>query len=410
MQTFPALIPHTTAPGDLADNTTGLYVPRRCQSAKQAVSLCPLKHAWHCRSPHTPPGQSQVVDAVSKYAIGHVSTTLGVPNVLSDNTTGIPAAVAMAAAADNVVLAVGTDLSWAREGHDAENISFTDAQLQLISQCASVAKKPIVVVILTATPLDISALLSNPKVGAILHTGQPSVTVLGIAELLFGKVSPAGRTIQTIYPASYQDQISIFDFNMRPGPSAFVRPDCQVKCPNFHPGPWNPMMHGGPCGDCEMGTNPGRTHRFYTGKAVVPFGFGLSYTTWAYEALTLEHPGGMLPLQAGPPGGDVFMPAATAVVTLRNSGQVAGQEVVQVYVVDPAGLPFVPFWRRVVGFAKVHLAPGERAAVRVPLLWADLAQYDTGMELQLFPGVYNVSAGGASNSRPVSATLTVAGM
>ena len=80
------------------------------------------------------------------------------------------------------------------------------------------------VVILSAVPLDISALLADPKVGAILHTGQPSVTVLGISELLFGKVSPAGRTIQTVYPSSYQDQISAFDFNMRPGPSAFVRP------------------------------------------------------------------------------------------------------------------------------------------------------------------------------------------
>jgi len=58
----------------------------------------------------------------------------------------------------------------------------------LIEQVAAAAKKPIVVVLLTATPLDVSALLANPKVGAVLHTGQPSVTVLGISELLFGKV------------------------------------------------------------------------------------------------------------------------------------------------------------------------------------------------------------------------------
>ena len=59
---------------------------------------------------------------------------------------------------------------------------------------------------------------------------------------------------QTVYPKSYADQVSIFDFNMRPGPSAFPRPDCE-----------------GGCGAVN-GTNPGRTHRFYTGKAVVPFG------------------------------------------------------------------------------------------------------------------------------------------
>ena len=61
---------------------------------------------------------------------------------------------------------------------------------------------------------------------------------------------------------------------MRPGPSAFARPDCAQQCPDAG-------MHGGPCGTCEMGTNPGRTHRFYTGAAVLPFGFGLSYTTFA---------------------------------------------------------------------------------------------------------------------------------
>merc|ERR1712032_1494660 len=104
-------------------------------------------------------------------------------------------------------------------------------------------------------------------VGAVLHVGQPSLTILGVGELLFGKTSPAGRMVQTVYPSTYQDEVSIFDFNMRPGPSAFPRPDC--------PAPYH---------NCKLGTNPGRTHRFYTGKAVVPYGFGLSYSTFKYEA------------------------------------------------------------------------------------------------------------------------------
>ena len=92
----------------------------------------------------------------------------------------------------------------------------------------------------TATPLDLTEVMANEKVGAILHVGQPSVTVVGVGELLFGKTSPAGRTVQTIYPvcrngwqrrfcmcvwlsggsfvgqAEYADMVSIFDFNMRP--------------------------------------------------------------------------------------------------------------------------------------------------------------------------------------------------
>ena len=77
-----------------------------------------------------------LVDAVKAGAgsAAKVVTTAGVPTVLSDDTSGIPAAVEMAKAADVVVLAVGTDLSWAAEGHDANSIDFTDAQTKLIAQ------------------------------------------------------------------------------------------------------------------------------------------------------------------------------------------------------------------------------------------------------------------------------------
>ena len=145
-------------------------------------------------------GRRTMVDAVKKHSSAEVVMSLGVPTVLSDDTSGIAAAVEMAKGADEVILAVGTDLSWAHEEHDADNITFTAAQAQLISQVAEAAKKPVVVVTYTATPLDLTEVMANEKVGAILHVGQPSVTVVGVGELLFGKTSPAGRTVQTIYP------------------------------------------------------------------------------------------------------------------------------------------------------------------------------------------------------------------
>ena len=87
-----------------------------------------------------------MVDAVKKHSSAEVVMSLGVPTVLSDDTSGIAAAVEMAKGADEVILAVGTDLSWAHEEHDADNITFTAAQAQLISQVAEAAKKPVVVV------------------------------------------------------------------------------------------------------------------------------------------------------------------------------------------------------------------------------------------------------------------------
>merc|ERR1711865_750564 len=134
---------------------------------------------------------------------------------------------------------------------------------------------------MTAAPLDLSAVLANPKVGAVLHLGQPSVTVLGVGEILYGDKSPAGRTIQTVYESSYQDEISIFDFGMRPGPSTFARPDCTNHNES----------------QCPRGTNPGRTYRFYNGKPVVPFGFGLSYTTWQYTSVSQPATVSLAPLR-----------------------------------------------------------------------------------------------------------------
>ena len=189
-----------------------------------------------------------MIDAVATYmtASGTVSS-LGVPTVNSNDTSGVAASAKQAAAADQTVLVLGTDLTDAREGSDATTLAFSEGQLALIeavaAACAAAKKPPLVVVTITAVPLDISALLSDARIGAILHVGQPSVQTLGIGDVLFGATSPAGRTIQTIYPASYVDGISIFDFNMRPGPSTWSRPDCTKANAS----------------ECPRGTNPGRT-------------------------------------------------------------------------------------------------------------------------------------------------------
>ena len=211
------------------------------------------------------------VDAIAEHA--DVTSMLGVPSVTSSDLSQIPAAVAAAKAADEVVMVVGQDGSIEHEGHDRTSIELSDGQQALVKAVSAAAKKPIVVLILTGGAVDVADMLANDKVGAIIHCGQPSVTVSGAGDLVFGKAVPAGRMIQTIYPSSFADEVSIFDFGMRPGPGLWPAPNCSS----------DPESSAG----CPNATNPGRTHRFYTQKPTLPFGFGLSFSTFSYSA---RHP------------------------------------------------------------------------------------------------------------------------
>jgi beta-glucosidase-like glycosyl hydrolase len=341
-----------------------------------------------------------IVDAVKQY-VAKVSTTKGVTNVTAAaSIANITAATAMAAAADAVVMVVGTDLSWAAEGHDATSISFSNGTLALIDACAKAAKKPVVVITLTATPLDITSLLSNPKVGAILHAGMPSVATMGVGDVLFGMIAPAGRTIQTVYPASYIGDISIFDMGMRPGPSEYPAPSCTTQ----------------PQSSCPNATNPGRTHRFYTGKAVIPFGYGLSYTSWTYDITS--SPRGPVSLASAQVLVDglreenrTFFPRAALeaadaehamsgsaslaqyAVTITNTGNVDSDDVLLGFLVPPgAGTNGTPL-QTLFGFERVHVRAGENKTVYIYPSLADFTQVDTKGRRYVGTGEYTIRFG-----------------
>ena len=202
-----------------------------------------------------------VADAFREHAKSVVQVD-GVADCSTHNESGIPAAVAAAKSADTVVLAVGTDLTIAAEGGDATNLTLSPAQQALVTAVLGAAKGKVLVVLTTAVPLDITDLLANEKVGAIVHLGVPGIQAVGVGDVLFGKKAIAGRLDQTWYPKVFADELSIFDMNLRPGPSAYPRPDCAQR----------------PASACPRAVNPGVTHRFYTKTPVFAFGFGLSCT------------------------------------------------------------------------------------------------------------------------------------
>ena len=163
-----------------------------------------------------------MVDAIKAYVPNTVNATgdsnwdpRGGCKGFNHNATDVAAAAALAGSVDLVVVVLGTDLSQAAEGHDLANITIPDAQFVLYEAVAKAAKKPIVVVTVTANAIDIQPVLDNPKVGGVVHAGQPADSSLGVGDVLFGAKVPAGRTIQTVYPSSWQYGLSIFDMNMR---------------------------------------------------------------------------------------------------------------------------------------------------------------------------------------------------
>jgi len=269
-------------------------------------------------------------------------------------TRSAAAAAAAAANAPLVVLAVGSDLSLEREGHDRLVINISDAQLALVAAVTAAAKGPVVALVFSGGAMDISPLLANDKIAAVLVCLQPSVQVVGAGDVLFGKtldgrpVAPAGRMSQMTYPAHYVDDVSMFDFGMRPGPSA-----------------WPP------------GTNPGRTYRFYTGTPVLPFGFGLSYTTWTYTPLPDPTPPAAVSLAAveaaareveaagvlGHIPASLKATAAQFWVNVTNTGSVDSDDVVLGFLVPPgAGANGVPL-QELFGFERVFVPAGQTVTV-----------------------------------------------
>jgi beta-glucosidase len=125
-------------------------------------------------------------------------------------------------------------------------------------------------------------------------------------------------------------------------------------------------------------------------EPLFPFGFGLSYTTFAYSQLKASS------------GKDV-----TVSFSVRNTGKVAGAEVAQVYVSLPASAGEPP--KRLVAWEKVELAPGEAKTVSLTVDPLYLSIFNVGRDnWELLPGEYKVYVGGSSRNTPLAAAVQIA--
>jgi beta-glucosidase len=270
-------------------------------------------------------------------------------------------AKAAAASADVAIVVVGHDATWETEGRDRNTVTLPGRQNELVQGVAA-ANPRTVVVVNAACPVDLPW---ADKVAAIVYAWFPGQEFgNALADVLLGTAEPGGRLPVTI--ARRQSDYGALDTT---------------------PGPADELVY-------SEGVNIG--YRHFDAAGIEPrfcFGHGLGYTTFEYDSLTLSAEG----LTDGRP--------IELRIRVRNSGDRAGKEVVQVYVSDPvASVPRPPLELK--GFSVVRLEPGQTAEVRMALDDRDLAYWDTGRHAwRVEPGRFEIAVGRSSRDIRLRQTL-----
>jgi beta-glucosidase len=274
------------------------------------------------------------------------------PNDECGSDAGFDQAVATASAADQVVLALGETRGESGEAESRSNIDLPGKQQELIDRIKALGK-PFVVVLFNGRPLTLEKV--DAAAPAILEAWFPGVQAgNAVADILFGRANPGGK-LPVTFPRSV-GQVPIY-YNHEPT----GRP-CD---PTFK---WNSRYRDIPT--CEP---------------LYPFGYGLSYTTFAITNLRLSS-------HTMRSRGSV-----RASVDVTNTGGRAGDEVVQLYIHDPVATISQPV-RRLRGFERVTLAPGETRTVAFRLDRRDVGFYDDSGRFVVEPGRIDVFAGDSSKA------------
>jgi beta-glucosidase len=281
----------------------------------------------------------------------------------SDLAPGIAAAVAAAKSAATAVVVVSDDTE--TEATDRPGLNLPSAQNELISAVAA-ANPHTVVVVDAGAPVAMPWLSQVASVVDAWYPGESNGTAL--AAVLFGAVDPSGH-LPVTFPA---------DLSQVP-----------ASTPAQFPGVNGKVLY-------SEGIDVG--YRYYDAHSetpLFPFGYGLSYTSFRFSGLRITR-------QPGRP--------VTVSATITNTGRVAGADVAQLYLSDPAAATEPP--RQLKGFQKVSLRPGQSATVRFSLNGHDLSYWNSAANGWVVPaGQFGVYVGDSSAlaGLPLHGGFTAAG-
>jgi beta-glucosidase len=271
----------------------------------------------------------------------------------------------LATKADAVVLAVGFDPGSESEGGD-RTFGLPVGQDQLINEIAA-ANKNTIVIVTSGGSVDMSSW--GDRVGTLLQAWYPGQEGgMAIPEILFGDVNPSGRLPAT-FERSWEDN---------------------PVHENYYPAPGTKRI------DYQEGLFVGyRGYQHNGKKPLFPFGYGLSYTTFAYRNLSV-----------GSPSADGNF---TVSFDVSNTGKRGGSEVAQVYIGDPHTRVPRPE-RELKGFQKVDLKPGETRRVTVNFNRRALSYYDVNeKQWRAEPGDFNIFVGSSADQAELRGKLTLPG-
>lgn len=264
-------------------------------------------------------------------------------------------AIATANKADVIVAALGESSEMSGESSSRTNLDLPDVQQTLLKALVATGK-PVVLVLFTGRPLVLNWEQANvPAILNVWFGGSEAAYAIG--DVLFGRVNPSGKLTMS-FPQNV-GQIPLYYAHKNTG-----RP--------LHDGKWFEKFRS--------------NYLDVTNEPLYPFGFGLSYTTFAYSDISLSQTS--MNMQG----------VLTASVNVTNTGVFPGGEVVQLYIRDLVGSTTRPV-KELKGFERIYLQPGQTRTVTFKIAPEMLKFYNYDLQYVVEPGDFSIMIG--PNSRDV---------